>query len=165
MRTPLIQLLCLLIGPFYLWPGASDVISGIKSTSWPVVPGEISAKGIILKSSEPGTFLRSRRRTVYRVETQYTYEAEGRRLTGTRIFLKDVRWSSYRTAEEVLALYDRGTPVKVSYKPGEPETAVLQPGAQSEDWWTLAFGIVLCGIGVHGAISFWRYFKSDHFPE
>ena len=65
----------------------------------------------------------------------------------------------------MLDLYDRGTPVSVSYKPGEPETAVLQPGASFGDWSGLVIGIALCGYGIIGAVAFGRHLKRGRFPE
>jgi hypothetical protein len=78
----------------------------------------------------------------------YTYEVQGRFLTGTRLsdgkppFVKDVG-----KAQAYVAKYPPQTPISVHYNPAQITEAVLDVRIPSRVYVNLVFGMMVAGIG------------------
>ena len=119
-----------------------------RSRRWPTVQGTVVSA--IVKSRQvpatpdPGEDAEEAAarapQTVYRPEVTYTYEVDGRRLTGTTLNLEGLELSNEERVRAHAARYAPGQSVTVYYDPAAPERAVLEPGVHAGSWLMPAMG-------------------------
>ncbi|HEY1606606.1 MAG TPA: DUF3592 domain-containing protein [Allosphingosinicella sp.] len=93
------------------------------SESWPSAPGKVLRAEILVEessSSEGGTT------TWYNPAVAYSYKVAERELEGKRLRFGNVRGTSRKRAEAVLAPYAQGATIDVRYNPEKPEECVLE---------------------------------------
>ncbi|MGB2897365.1 MAG: DUF3592 domain-containing protein [Anaerolineales bacterium] len=123
------------------------IMRGLSSRNWLTTEGEITDSGIEAHQSmdDDGDI-----RTTYGASIQYTYRVSGQEIQGTRRSFSEMRTSSRRRAEGILARYPQGSSVTVYYHPDDPSLAVLETGVQ---WFTYAAAIVVLGLLVFGILG------------
>jgi hypothetical protein len=109
----MLTLILLICFPFLIWGAWKNVRLSRESTGWPTVPGTITA------SERVKVMWRTQPRVVY------TYEIDGKSYNGNKIILAGV---PSKEIDQVLSRYPVGSTVTVSYLPGNPALALLQPG-------------------------------------
>jgi len=129
------------IGVVLLGFGAYTGVQGERSRKWPTVPG-IVAESDVRYHRNPND---NRRSSSARIT--YRYTANGTTYLGHRTsYFKDF----FDGAITQVSRYPQGTWVTVHYDPGDPGTAVLDPGAGPASGLAL-----LAGVGCFG-YAFWR---------
>ncbi len=91
-------------------------------------------------------------------ETYYGFSVTYRYKIGTKEYLgRALNAGGYlptrATVAQLLAGYQRGQEVTVWYDPNNPSRAVLEPGVSRANYWGLAGGAGLLGIGVAWFLS------------
>jgi hypothetical protein len=126
----------LAFGGFLLW----EAISALRSGSWPTVEGTVQTSRVLEE-------VRTRGGTQYRVELTYTYAVEGKVYTGDRFNNRNNYLAGEDRARAVARAYPPGAKVPVSYNPGDPAQAVLEPEVTWHTWGRLVIGVVLLLVG------------------
>jgi hypothetical protein len=105
-----IAIVCL---PFLIWMAWKNVRLSRESTGWPTVPGTVATS--------------ERTKVLWRTQPRvtYNYEVNGKSYTGNKVILAGV---PPKETDQVLSRYPVGSPVTVSYLPGNPALALLEPG-------------------------------------
>lgn len=103
---------------------------GERTRRWPAV------QGVVLESGVLDRMAKSADATVeYRVHVRYGYKVGGRDYEGTRVALGPVRvYFDHALAEARAARYRVDARIMVRHDPGDPESAVLEAGAQNVLW-------------------------------
>jgi hypothetical protein len=106
----------------------------VASVGWPTTPG-------VIKSSDVAAYRKQGGRQ-YEAKVTYDYAVGGKQYVGDR-----VRFGAHAgpkaKADDDVAKYAVGAPVKVYYAPRQPQTATLQPGGGGGSVW----GWLLAGTG------------------
>src|SRR5687768_4666568 len=147
---------CLLVGPFFVWKGLSELITASRAKSWPTVQGTVTSSSLQESSGRRG-------RTKYTPVIKYGYEVNGKTYTGDRIDTGGKSTSSIDFATETLSRYAKGQAVTVYYESKSPEISLLQPGTAAENWLVFAIGLIMTGAGVTGGRSLWHRYRSNDF--
>jgi hypothetical protein len=138
-----------------------DWRKGVRSSSWPAVPGKIihshtkKVKGggsSIGQSNAP-------KLTSYRPLIIYSYEVSGLKLEGRRIqFGSEPHTQARSKVEESVSEYPAGSTVTVYYDPAKPAESVLKRGVNA--FWNRRkiFSIALLAIG----IALWLTMRAQH---
>ena len=114
-----------LYGALALLLGMMGLVNEHRSKTWP------STNGTITHSEMEHRVWEGRRRmTRYRVKPTYEYIVDGEHYSSGRLDLANL-WEKRDVAQEHAKLYSVGTKVKVYYKPGSPNIALLEPGVGS----------------------------------
>jgi hypothetical protein len=110
----MLSLIVLLGFPFLIWQAYRKVRLSRESATWPQVRGIITAS--------------ERVKAMWRVQPRvsYGYEVDGKTYASSRVTFADAVPAS--ETEPILARYLLHQAVAVSYQPGHPEVAVLEPG-------------------------------------
>lgn len=112
-------------GCFLSLQGASEILQGKASRSWPTTNGKVVSSQVVTQVvSRAGFSHRS-----YRPSIHYEYDVDGRRFASERIRFGEMGDSNYVNTQSMVNRLARGTTVTVAYQPGRPETSVLEPGA------------------------------------
>jgi hypothetical protein len=117
-------------------------VQGERSRNWPTVPGVVAESEVVRYRTGP-----TDRRRSSSARITYRYVVDGKTYLAHRTsYFKDF----FDGAIMEVGRYPQGSWVTVHYHPGDPATAVLDPGAG------LASGLaVLAGIGCF-SYAFWR---------
>lgn len=120
------------------------------SSGWPTAAGTITRSVLRMRDSSKGG------RDTWTLEAAYKYEVDGKPYEGS--VLRFGGFPSTSDREEALASrekYGLGTTHPVHYEPGNPERAVLEPGAGAAAS-SLALGAVLLTLGLLlGLVPLW----------
>ena len=125
----------------WIYLGATGVMEGQSSLSWPCTTGTIETVGVSSWSSR----LHRRWKDSHSFLLHYRFTATGAEKTGERITTDDLMYGSVfsvgdRGLARLRTRYAPGTVVPVCYDPTDPEgAAVLQPG--------ISFGSVVRLVG------------------
>ena len=84
----------------------------------------------------------------YRAAIAYQYVVDGTKLSGTRITMDESQFGSRPWAEGRLRRYPLSAAVRVSYDPGDPSRAVLEPGISTEHMQGLGAAILFLVVGL-----------------
>ena len=103
------------------------------SVEWPTVPGRIVKSEVDSHTDDEG-------QTSYSSDIEYVYTVEGIEYQSDVVVLGGHEYNVHRT----VGRYPVGLAVEVSYDPGKPRRAVLEPGVESRASQTLGF-IMLAG--------------------
>jgi hypothetical protein len=114
------------LGLLALTAGVERMWHGAASRSWPTVAGVVTATG----TDEPNDTTDS----AYRARMIYQYEVNG------AVHFNNLRRFAQVDSE---AVYKTGQHVKVSYFPGDPDIAVVEPGNTGASMVVPAIGAVL----------------------
>jgi hypothetical protein len=114
------------LGILALTAGLQRAWHGSASRSWPIVSGVVTRTG----GDEPDDSTDS----AYRARVVYKYDVKG------ATHFNNMR--SFAQVEDH-ARYKTGDRVKVSYLPGDPDVAVIEPGNSSAALWMPGIGVVL----------------------
>lgn len=103
---------------------------GERTRRWPAVQGVVLESGVIDRMAK------SADATIeYRVHVRYGYKVGGRDYEGTRVALGPSRvFNDHAAAAARAARYRVDARVMVRHDPGDPESAVLEAGAQNVLW-------------------------------
>jgi hypothetical protein len=97
-----------------------DIYGGVMSKTWPSVSGSV-------QSSQVHQVTKKIKHHRYKADIRYAYKVEGKSYSSRRIdFSTSNRYLSRSEAEGIVAKYPRGSEVRVFYKQGDPEEAVLE---------------------------------------
>lgn len=126
----------LCVGAALLAPGLLNLWNAKQSEQWPVVAGRIlyhkSGSSTSTTTDDDGD---TEVTTTYSTRVIYKYAVDGQtHFNNVRIF-GQLAGSSEEWAEEIAEQYPMGKDVRVSYKPGDPDTAALEPGIVNEAFW------------------------------
>jgi hypothetical protein len=69
-------------------------------------------------------------RPAYTPAVEYSFEANDHGQTGKRIAYRVLASRDEKEIQQIVAKYQPGTRVKVTYDPADPQNSVLEPGAQ-----------------------------------
>jgi hypothetical protein len=111
---------------FGYWNIYQEYATARVSDTWPTATGTIDS---VYVRTTPN---KRKGRETWTVDVLYTYEVEGKGYTGDVLrFGGFPSTSDFGEAQETEAKYAKGTTHPVYYQPGNPERAVLVPGAGS----------------------------------
>ena len=124
-----------------------NIVHGLSSRNWPITEGKIVHSGVQAHQSmdDDGDIS-----TTYGASIQYAYNVSGQEIQGTRRSFTEMRTSSARRAEQILARYPQDSSVTVYHHPDEPSLSVLEPGVK---WWIYVLMIILLGLLVFGILG------------
>jgi hypothetical protein len=118
--------LCLVISGYGGWL----FVNGVRSRSWPSVPGRITASRLkTISTSGSGS---SRFSKVLVLE--YSYDVNGQSYTGSRIAMLPKGWFSLGRPAALHAMYPAGTEHSVYYDPAKPARCTLTKGVPASTW-------------------------------
>mgnify|MGYP001039386955 CR=1 FL=1 len=143
-------IIILVIGVVLLVVFGRNVIRGRASQNWPTVPGTVLYTGMETYEStdDDGSIT-----TTYGATIQYNYAVAGQSLEGNRRTFTDVRTSSRRRAEQILAKYPQGSAISVYYDPENPTESVLETGVSWSAYALLALAAIMIVAGVAGVLG------------
>ena len=119
------------IGCVPLYLGIQGIREAHESVSWPTVPGRITKSQMSVSTHEVRNRDRMQDRRVsnsYSASIVYEFELDGLTRLGSRISVVSDQFGDEAFAKTTLEKYPVGREVTVSYKPGQPEECVLEPG-------------------------------------
>jgi len=124
-----------------------NIVHGLSSRNWPITEGKIVHSGVQAHQSmdDDGDIS-----TTYGASIQYAYNVSGQEIQGARRSFTEMRTSSARRAEQILARYPQDSSVTVYHHPDEPSLSVLEPGVK---WWIYVLMIILLGLLVFGILG------------
>ncbi len=144
----------LAIGAALLTPGLISLWNARESVKWPVVPGRIlyheEGSSTSTDKDDGG---HSTTTTTYSTRVIYRYQVNGQTLFNNVRRFGQLAGSSEEWASEIAAQYPMGKDVEVSYKPGDPETAALEPGIDQEAYYLPGAGAAFLLFGL--AVFLW----------
>ena len=141
--------------------GITFIQEGNESNNWPVAEGKVAGIYVRFDTEDNGT------RTYY-YEVTYDYTVSGTPYTADRFSLGGGSTASkkFSSDEEARAhgrdAYPTGSLVLVSYDPGDPGSAVLQPGANWGTYMPLIMGLAFLIAGI--ALLFLVIKRRRHKP-
>lgn len=112
------------------------------SLDWPVVPGRIVTSEITSHTDEDGT--------TYSADIEYVYSVEGGEYRSNTVVFGGHSYG----AHQAVSLYPLGKTVSVSYDPGKPKRAVLEPGVQSYELDMLGYSMIFGAVFMGTLINF-----------
>ncbi len=131
-------------GGVLLVVGARQMQNGMESREWPGVPGKVLESKVTRHTSRDSDGHSS---TSYKVEIEFAYEVDGQALEGDQLAFGQMNHNRKSQAEAKRRQYPKGKEVTVYYKPGEPETSVLETGITAGVWLFLGLGLLFFSIG------------------
>jgi hypothetical protein len=120
VRLGLFPLAGFIMGWFLLVNGIHTIWEGVASYGWPQVPGKVLRSEHV---PDPPTSYNPNPLPYTRFEYRYVYE--GTTYRGRQV---DPQTPTYALPASVTERYPVGATVSVRVKPGEPKTALLEPG-------------------------------------
>lgn len=157
----LYAVICLAAGLGMLYWQHSENHAAQVTMEWPTTAGEITASSL----DQSQVIRRKAIRDVYKPKIEYTYEVDGKKLTGTRIDVGDSYSSEDPTkGAENQALFPVGKKVTVSYDPADHASSVIEPGISAQNkrmyWILFGFFAFITFLGVVGVpISIYEIIK------
>lgn len=138
-----------LLGSFLLIKGLRNIQMSIASVHWPRAAGMVVSSVTSRTAPTPNTM---RRRVgddpdlpdyaTFGTNTKIGYTVNGLEYTTDLLHFGQTLGSSDRSDAAMLALrYPKGKEVPVSYNPGSPSVAVMNPGLHSEAFWLVGAGL------------------------
>lgn len=141
-----------------LWTGQGiwEIRMGLQSHAWPAVEGRVTSSRVETHSSQ-GTGMAgggggARGGTSHHPRICYTYAVSGTAYESCRYRFGDP--GGQRRSEELVAAHPVGTRVAVHYRPDEPGTAVLRPGAVGWGYYSAPV-LGLLAVGITGSLLVW----------
>ena len=122
------------------WP---KIREGVRSLRWPSALGHVTSSEF-QDGPLTGRFIRT---TTGRAAVTYQYEINGRKMTGTRVFVGDEDVASAYEAQRRVRHYYPGVSVQVYYHPADPSRAVLERGLTWTHGWQFFLGILIMIAG------------------
>ena len=113
------------------------------SVEWPTVPGRIVTSEVDSHTDDEG-------QTSYSSDIEYVYTVEGIEYQSDVVVLGGHEYDVHRT----VGRYPVGLAVEVSYDPGKPRRAVLEPGVESRASQTLGFSMLAGSLFMATLINF-----------
>lgn len=113
-----------------------------SSEDWPSITGEITEVSVVTK--------RQRGRTGEHPSVRYAYQVEGKSYVGNQICFEGLAVN-----DDEFESYHVGQPVQVYYRPDNPQTAVLVPGAKLASPMTVLFLLFTVLLTLLGAFLAW----------
>lgn len=117
------------------------------AAAWPTVAGTITASRLDRQTRTQTRQGRRSTHTTYTPVVDYTFEAGGKPLRGSKIFPGSTMSFDLGTAQDIVNRYQAGAPVTVHYNPADPTQAVLETTSRSANI-LMILGGVFMGIGV-----------------
>ncbi len=114
--------------------GLHSLYMSKQAQGWPTTRGVVTSTDFVVSSDGDST--------TYRTVLSYTYNANGRELTGERIAFGYVGSSSENFHREIYEALPVNTQLAVRYDPSKPERAVLAYGANQSITLLILFGAV-----------------------
>lgn len=130
----------LALGLWQITAGIQTVLLAARSNGWPRVSAVITASTVSTN--------RGGRSKSYQPRIEYSYSVDGRIYSARQIRIVTQLPRAESFAKECAGRYPVGTNAKAAYKPGEPATAVLEPGLSKGAFVGLVGG---AGIIIFGA--------------
>lgn len=126
----ILPLVLVAVGVAIILYGAKVQREGERTRRWPVV------QGVVLESGVLDRIAKSADATVeYRVHVRYRYKVGGRDYEGTRVALGPSRvFHDHAAAAARAARYRVDARIMVRHDPDDPESAILEAGAQNVLW-------------------------------
>jgi uncharacterized protein DUF3592 len=118
------------------------------SADWPSIQGAVTSSDVETRRETTGTGSEARTKIKYAPIVHYSYEVDGREHAASRISYGGFTSSSSRSARRVVNRYPVGAEVAIYYDPGDPGTAVLEPGASWTIYLLFPFGGIFALVGV-----------------
>ena len=142
-----------LAGAAMLHRGLVRLWYAYSSQYWPVADGVIVYQRQGTSSSET----RSRsgysaRYTFYHANLVFQYDAGGATHFATTRRFGELAGGSEEWANEIAQRYPQGAPVKVAYRPTDPDLAVLESGIDSDAYWLPGAGLAILLFGLAALI-------------
>ncbi len=125
------------VGPLMVLWGYFNRRQAATSAQWPTTEGVVVSSKVQFAGGGwlvPNQELRIR----------YRYTVDGREYSSDAVTPGGARFRSKDSAQRVAARYPEGGRVTVYYKPGQPRTAVLEPGGKSYG----SIYEIIIGVGV-----------------
>lgn len=149
----------ILVGAVLLFIGVRNLMLSRDSASWPSVEGVVIDSDVEYHRST-GTG-ENRSRGSYHAEVVYDFTVGDNDYSGDRVSFGDYGSSDRAHARNIVKRYPAGKTVTVYYKPGDPETCVLETGTPWGAYFLPSFGVVFLGAGVLMAIFVPKLIRSD----
>lgn len=126
------------------------------SATWPAAPGKITLASIVTEQirekhdDRPDSFIAK-----YRPDIRYSYRVDDRDYHGNTVsFGWTALYGEPASADEILAKYPLGAPVRVFYDPARPRDSVLEPRSRQGSLAPLTFGLI---FGTAGVMMLWVF--------
>jgi hypothetical protein len=132
----------------------AGLVRQARSADWPSVPGTIL-------QSEVETS-RGSKSTTYGLKVLYAWSVGGQRYEGTRYRVNAWRSGDRAHGEALVKRFPAGATVPVYYLPEKPSEAVLMPGVQGAELFTLLFMVPFNLVTLWGGsvlVGIWRRHK------
>lgn len=135
----------ILASALFTYLGVQNTRLAAESKGWPAVDGEIVRSNIVeeVSTTSPGRGSRT-----YRPTIRYRYRVGDADLEGERVSLGEFATENRADADVVVQRYPVGRRLPVHYRPGSPETSVLEPGSGDLPWLYTAIGSVFLLAGL-----------------
>jgi spore germination protein GerM len=119
---PLIPIIWLLVGSFFLSTSLGKIKVGLASKTWSVVKGSVLTSDVMRSTQNEGTS--------YSAMIKYRYEVNGTEYQSASLNAAPFWWIQglQGSARKKVAQYTPNKIVDVYYNPQSPETAFLEPG-------------------------------------
>lgn len=139
----------ILFGSITMIEGIEEIKLARKSVSWPTTTGIIISSGIKSSSGSDGV-------TTYRPSVKFSYQVNGIKFTGNKIFFGDgkIYSSNHNYAKKVVKQYVKQTIVQVSYNSEKPKQSVLETGVKIKTFSHFAFGSIFFILGTSAGILY-----------
>lgn len=141
----------IVLGAVLIFFGILMLKDAYASRKWPTVEGKV--QGIRVRSERTGRTTSSRKRSYY-FEISYTYMVDSQMYTGNRFSLGAGPRASKKFSHEEDARAEAhkqhpfGSTIPVYYEPGNPESAVLESGANWGSYVPLLLGVFFLSGGL-----------------
>ncbi|MEM7533754.1 MAG: DUF3592 domain-containing protein [Chloroflexota bacterium] len=126
----ILTILFVMAGVFILIVDGGKAYESYRSESWPTTTGEITRSAVDASADfNDNRWYHSRIKYAYRVEEPGSAQpANDDYLIGTRIGIDPApKAESRAAAQEIIALYPKGSSVEVYYNPNNPSRSMLKP--------------------------------------
>lgn len=123
------------------------VFEAFSSTGWPTAEATITQSQVVARES---TDRKGRKRTNYFPVVEYTYQVDGKSYRGTRFRFWDLGSSDADEWREKVGRFQSAQPPTIRYKPSDPSSSVVDPGADDFD----VLFTTGCSIAAIGGLAF-----------
>lgn len=123
--------------------GLTHLPKQIASRAWPTTTGVVTA-------SEVRYVRAARGHTTASADIEFRYEVSGVQRLRRRPSLNVSNTNDFALARSVVEAHPAGSAVTVYYNPANPDEAVLLPGLQPDDWYTVLLFSIFASMPVVG---------------
>lgn len=141
---------------FGAWMIAHEGRLAEESAGWPWVQGTV-----LSSSASVGGGYRSP--VTYGVAIRYRFDVDGHTYEGRRTAFSP--HFSRQGSQAMVESHPPGSSVLVYYRPGEPETCVLQPGGRTETWVVVVLALTGLVIAALAAFMTWFALSISRLPR